>query len=316
MQYEQSLTAIVGNRHAARRGLTLVELLVVVVILGMIASMVLVGLSGTQNNAREAKTRGTIAKLHTLIMEKYDSYMSRRVPISIPPQTQPRQAALLRLNALRDLMRLEMPERHADYLQPTNIFTTLPSVTRAYISRANPSKSHSEFTRFESAECLYMIVAYGLGEADGLSQFGETEIGDFDGDGMKEFLDAWGRPISFLRWAPRFDSAVQFPNRDVENSVRNQQFLDKHHDPYDLLRVDEHAYALYPLIYSGGADQGYDIEVKNVPFQYRDPYFTDNGRGTRNQNGTTNKTLAGDTDPGGVEENWHDNITNHELLNP
>ena len=42
------------------------------------------------------------------------------------------------------------------------------------------------------------------GDTSGLEFLGESEIGDIDGDGMREVLDGWGNPIAFLRWAPGY----------------------------------------------------------------------------------------------------------------
>ena len=41
---------------------------------------------------------------------------------------------------------------------------------------------------------------------EAMSQFGENEIADLDGDGWPVFVDGWGNPIMFLRWAPGFSS--------------------------------------------------------------------------------------------------------------
>jgi hypothetical protein len=38
------------------------------------------------------------------------------------------------------------------------------------------------------------------GDKLALDYFDATEIGDTDGDGMKEILDGWGTPIEFIRW--------------------------------------------------------------------------------------------------------------------
>jgi hypothetical protein len=46
---------------------------------------------------------------------------------------------------------------------------------------------------------------------NGLDFLREDEIGDLDGDGMPEILDAWGRPIAFLRWPAGF---VAHPGND------------------------------------------------------------------------------------------------------
>ena len=47
-----------------------------------------------------------------------------------------------------------------------------------------------------------MIVSMGSPEA--MEQFSQSEIGDTDHNGYPEFLDGWGKPIFFLRWAPGF----------------------------------------------------------------------------------------------------------------
>jgi len=58
----------------------------------------------------------------------------------------------------------------------------------------------------ESAEVLYYLLSiapsYGA-ETDDLSQFTSSEIADTDGDGLLEFVDAWGRPLRFYRWPTR-----------------------------------------------------------------------------------------------------------------
>ena len=49
-------------------------------ILAILSSIVLFALAGVQESAREMKTRATINKLNALIMQKYESYRTRRVP--------------------------------------------------------------------------------------------------------------------------------------------------------------------------------------------------------------------------------------------
>jgi hypothetical protein len=89
-----------------------------------------------------------------------------------------------------------------------------------------------------------MIVSRGLGEPDVMEQFRSDEIGDIDRDGAPEFIDGWGNPIIFLRWAPGFSDQSQIQESDSTTK----------HDPFDPLRVDQPGYALIPLIASGGPD--------------------------------------------------------------
>jgi len=92
---------------------TLVELLVTITIIAIIAGIALGALRYARVAAVEAKTKATIAKLNHIIMQQYESYMTRRLPIDtqgFPPNI----AAEYRLVAIRDLMRMEMPERFND----------------------------------------------------------------------------------------------------------------------------------------------------------------------------------------------------------
>src|SRR5262245_20885808 len=103
---------------SSRRAFTLTELLIVMMIIGIMAAMALSALSGATELAREQRTRAIISKLDQLIMERYEGYRTRAVPIRIPATSTTAQgtryAAMIRLYALRDLMRMELPERITD----------------------------------------------------------------------------------------------------------------------------------------------------------------------------------------------------------
>lgn len=229
---------------AMRRGFTLVELLVVISIVALLSTLMLGALYTAQDAAKTQKTRSTIAKLNTLIMERYESYKTRRVPITIPRGTSRAVASRAKLIGLRDLMRLEMPERFTDIddlpiatLAPGISGVSIPSVTRAYQRRINaayalkpPGNPNLDPTKFayknQGAECLYLIIKYGLGDEDSaLDQFQQSEIDDTDGNGLLEFVDAWKRPINFLRWAPGFESELQGQMGVVDSSAGNRSLV-------------------------------------------------------------------------------------------
>ncbi len=301
-----------------RRAFTLVELLIVIIILAILGSIMLFAMFSSQEAARVAKTRNMISKLHALVMPKYESYMTRRVPI--PPFRQAASRGVMaynRLHALRDLMRMEMPERWSDLediapslqtasfpSQVTNI--PIPSIARSYwrkIVLAHPNANRRLNDDFQGAECLYLIVSLGLDDPDGISQFSENEIGDIDGDGLKEFVDGWNRPISFLRWPAGFDSPLQTrasdefqngdpsrPKSDVDQF--NPRRIDDLPQPHSQIPSDrkppfidqnpprnnsQRGFAIYPLIYSGGPDQKLDLATgrrnNNIYYHHPNPNF-------------------------------------------
>jgi prepilin-type N-terminal cleavage/methylation domain-containing protein len=289
-------------------GFTLVELLVVITIIGILAAVVLGALNSAQHTAREAKTKALITKLDHVIMQRYNSYLTRRVPINTSGMA-PKAAAGQRLDAVRDLMRMEMPERWNDVYcearsedgdsQPAG--TPLvpypfswggiqrPALSELYLALYNANPPSPDFG---PAECLYLIVT--AAGADAREQFNQNEIGDVDEDGLPEFIDGWGRPIMFLRWAPGFTpfSAIQ-----VDDTATD----DEHHDPFDTHKLELGAYHLIPLIYSGGPDKQYDLDV-NGNYKFKgDPYASGAG------------TPADDPATGDGYLNHDDNIHNHYI---
>ena len=260
-----------------------------VTIIGILMALVGGAMRMAQNAGREARTRATIAKIHQVIMTRYEEYHTRRVPINplayaqdrpawYPPTAQGTiaadQLARVRVNALRDLMRMEMPDRYTD-LQTIGILSEPPALTRRYlrtIDRArqrlmnqqglSEEQANNRIEQFGAAELLYMIV---MSDPDAAEMFSPREIGDYDGDGLPEFHDGWGRPIRFLRWPAGFvgddhaDSDLhprrRFPPYASGEPPDNDPF-----DPRNLIGSSA-PFPLYPLIYSAGASGIYDINV-------------------------------------------------------
>jgi prepilin-type N-terminal cleavage/methylation domain-containing protein len=64
---------------------------------------------------------------------------------------------------------------------------------------------------------LYAILVEGtgpLGSVFNKDDFNDNEVRDTDGDGMLEFVDAWGEPLQFFRWPIMYRSDTQkgFPD--------------------------------------------------------------------------------------------------------
>jgi hypothetical protein len=185
----------------------------------------------------------------------------------------------------------------------------------AFMKSKTPTPTDEEcmaaLQTYASAECLYMIV---MSDPEAAAQFHRDEIGDTDGDSLPEFLDAWGRPIRFLRWPAGFISGNQ---GDSDLQVGDPT---NHHDPFDPNKIDSVAYALYPLIYSAGPDGKYDINIgkdntsgQNLTHSYvapLDPYAPDPN------NYLIGQPLDDDVAPTGNPTehlDHYDNIHNHRI---
>lgn len=127
-----------------RRGFTMVELLIVMLIIAVLAMLAWGALAGVAEQAKETRTRSIVLKIDQLVMSRWDGYRTRPLPIRIaagtPPKSEPfvdsdgngfwyapepftdkngngaydRGAAFYRLMALRELQRCELPERISD----------------------------------------------------------------------------------------------------------------------------------------------------------------------------------------------------------
>jgi hypothetical protein len=62
------------------------------------------------------------------------------------------------------------------------------------------------------SEMLYALLVAGSGPwgaAFSADEFSDKEVQDTDGDGLPEFVDAWGQPLQFFRWPILYHSDYQ-----------------------------------------------------------------------------------------------------------
>tara|TARA_R110002049_G_scaffold2750_6_gene22054 strand:- start:13084 stop:14439 length:1356 start_codon:yes stop_codon:yes gene_type:complete len=127
-------------------GFTLVEVLTVMVLLALMGGMVVAAVRGVTETAREARTKSIIAAVDAVIQEQYESYKFRPLPVEVPDVYRPgtrsgtevgydvlaTEAARVRLMMIRDLQRMEMPDRFTDITVELSLGD--PSVIRAAVN--------------------------------------------------------------------------------------------------------------------------------------------------------------------------------------
>jgi prepilin-type N-terminal cleavage/methylation domain-containing protein len=284
----------IGHR---RPSFTLVELLVVIAIIAIMAGMVMFTLASAQQDALRTRTRGTIDKINQVILERWEGYRYRSVKLPITSEmlqrklVSARAVATLRSMFLKDMMRMEMPDIYLDLAYyPTRHmgYDSSPgreyNVLRNYFGMgqipegrtvvdqptAPPRPSWAE--KYQSEECLYAIVAHSTsGGGSALEGFVASEIGDVDGDGFPEFIDAWGKPIAWIRWPAGYNSALNLsyklslPPTDAFDPLRTASEWD---NP-PLIPPRQQPWTLVPLIFSAGADGQFGIDHSdNIAFAF------------------------------------------------
>lgn len=267
------------------KGFTLVELLVVVVIVAILSSLSLAGLTTARARAKYTKTESTIRKIHEIIMPHYEDFIDRNNCPQL--QNTPPGTGALRPSDLvrrRRAVATELPDSWLDLVDRYDAtlnrfkFNNVSVDRESAVTRSLRTVFEDESVTVENAknaapESLYAVVMYGgFADPNIASHFRSDEFSDSNDNNLMEFIDGWGQPIHFLRWAPGFVS-------------RYQPAGDNSHDAFDRATEDPFARkTLFPLVYSVGPDGAPGINARtddvsggNVNFSWHrvlyDPWF-------------------------------------------
>lgn len=278
---------------------------------------------GVNERAKVAATEALITKLDDAISELYESYQYRRVDVDIsglPANLQnPAAVAEIRRQFLEQTIAMEMPQNRLEVtsgaqrvvINGTQLSISPPEPALLAIyrnilgSETAPTNTDPENNGLavESAELLYMIITNAMPEMREL--FHERDIGDVNGNGLPEFIDAWGKPIAFIRWAPGlpdserqpvFSSSVvqnwkPDPDTNLQVKVEVSEKWPNPFDPLDsrevLIGDDKKSFGwtLSPLIISAGSDGNFDLmfpqqlctDPNSAPLVFIDPFELPSG---------------------------------------
>ncbi len=215
-----------------RRGFSLIELLVVIGIIAVLASLSLVVMGNLLDQAREDATAVLVSKVNGLLEDRVSAFdrafsnsvraeageaLQRRLRLAVglPPDSvvDPlRNTGVDEVLARKWVYRLNFPQSFAELIdtgggtvdagvfRPDLLTQQYPSVNWA----RHDASAESRAT--ESAEVLHFMLTemavFGVPPV-GTDTFTSAEVADTDGDGLPEFIDAWGNPLRFYRWPTR-----------------------------------------------------------------------------------------------------------------
>ena len=189
--------------HRRRGGFTMVELLVVIGLILFLMSISIVALNGAIGIARQKATQTTLLKINGLMQQRIDAFNRAMERTNLQPAIDKLkrdwfqnynfvpQDNVLEVMVRKQIFQTRFPqnfvEKNLSLAPPTGV---------TYVSA-----NHQQVT--ESTALLYWVLTssevYGIAPVDE-SDFSSSEVRDTDGDGLKEFVDGWGRPLRFYRW--------------------------------------------------------------------------------------------------------------------
>lgn len=94
------------------------------------------------------------------------------------------------------------------------------------------------------AEMLYALLVEGqgpLGSTFNADDFSDREVKDTDGDGLPEFVDAWGKPIQFFRWPVLYHSDSQrgqYAGADMNDASNPTRFLPPYKSVFETREIN------------------------------------------------------------------------------
>ncbi|WP_437191678.1 type II secretion system protein [Planctomicrobium sp. SH527] len=225
----------VRTTFASRSAFTLVEILVVIGLVALLATILMMAMAPALEGARISATKATITQLNRMLQDQVDGLLNsnevdkeadrlakmfRATNGSVMPPAVAKTLAQMKLYRNRfpqrkeDLFGLDGVNRietdNDQYKDDSDILKEMRTTgggswkADSWIQRNASPKLAANSDKAESSELLYVILSRGSvnsgSTALNVDQINPKHVGDTDGDGNLEFLDAWGNPLQFFNW--------------------------------------------------------------------------------------------------------------------
>lgn len=226
-----------------RNAFTLLELLIVIAIIASLMGISFSVMFGLVSQAEEEATIATVRKVDALLQQRIEgfdrTFQGNKKTAAVNGITVLLAGQdiygvrddVKEILAKKALFRFEFPQRMDERLLfgdpaaivsgiPDTIFRVVaaPNARQQLVNEGNAAPSDIDVRNrvianwgnhrpeTESSALLHFALlasgSYGSGAVDG-DRFTNKEVADTDGDGLPEFIDAWGKPLRFYRWPTR-----------------------------------------------------------------------------------------------------------------
>lgn len=225
------------NSQSHRRGFTMVELLMVIGLILFLLATTAVIVKNIGNTSREKATMATVTKINGLLTERIEAmrkaldsprnksqidrlinqkYTALRPNSVLGSKANAISRPVMEILVKKDLFRQNFPQMGGES----------PGIDAVMGAAAGRITGSSDGGLSNSAEYLYHVITahdvYGISPV-GEDAFSVSEIDDTDGDGLKEFVDGWGKPLRFYRWPTRLikqDGLAHSPGSTLKETYR------------------------------------------------------------------------------------------------
>jgi prepilin-type N-terminal cleavage/methylation domain-containing protein len=191
-----------------RAGFTLVEMLVVISIIGVLVSLSAAGYFVWLGNQSQDTTETTMRQVFQVLNRQFKAVIDKADQETIPASVLSMAGGDVRRGRViwkKLRLKQEFPISYAEARNPWQAANPTYNLTPATDLPGNPVYIRALQGAVpgpgESSACLLLALSRNRGgvrlSADDLPN---TAVTDTNGDGVKEIVDAWAKPMAFFRW--------------------------------------------------------------------------------------------------------------------